>query len=152
MYTSMPGCIRVCQDVYGVCQDVYEYARMYTSMPISSTQKCIRVCQDVYEYARTYTSMPECIKQNHTICKDSPVELFFREFRIVRIDPSRLPSIVERVFIQPSFIWCQNIQKQLKNVKNWSKSGFGDIDFLYIPSLRLYNHDIWYDHKFNFVL
>ena len=39
----MPGRI-------GVCQDVYEYARMYRSMP-----GCIRVCQDVYEYARMYT-------------------------------------------------------------------------------------------------
>ena len=98
----MPGRI-------GVCQDVYEYARTYTSMPGR-----IRVCQDVYEYAKTYTSMPGCIRvcqnvsnkitKSHTICKDPPLEQFVREFLIVRIDPSRLPSIVERIFIQPSFI------------------------------------------------
>ena len=35
-----------------VCQDVYEYARMYTSMP-----GCIRVCQNVYEYARMYQTV-----------------------------------------------------------------------------------------------
>ena len=40
MYRSMPGRIRVCQNVYGICQDVYG------------------ICQDVYEYARMYTSMP----------------------------------------------------------------------------------------------
>ena len=68
----MPGCIRVCQDVYEyarmyqtVCQNVSnimpEYIKHYAGM-YTSTPGCIRVCQDVYEYARMYTSMPGCIK------------------------------------------------------------------------------------------
>ena len=83
----------------------------------------IRVCRDVYEYAETYTSMPKY----HTICKDSPLELIFREFRIVRIDPSRHSIIDAENLIQPSFIWCNKSQKQLENVTNIQQSGFGDI-------------------------
>ena len=70
--------------------------------------ECIR---DMPECIR---DMPECIRDvpeciNHyaridKICKDSALELFFRELWIVRIDPSRLPIIDAEHVIKPSFI------------------------------------------------
>ena len=83
--TSMPGCIRV-------CQDVYEYARMYTSMP-----ECIRVCQNVYEYARMY----------QTVCRYT---ILYIEYNILYIyiynsSPQNInpPSIYVLTFVKTPF-------------------------------------------------
>ena len=46
---------------------------------------------------------PEITKSQNK-CNDSPLELIFRELRIVRIDPSRHSIIDAEQIIQPSFI------------------------------------------------
>ena len=93
----MSKCIR---DMSKCISDMPECIRDMSKC-ISDMPECIR---DMPECIR---DMPECINHYAKIdkmCKDSPLEHFFREFRIVRIDPSRHPIIDAANVIKPSFI------------------------------------------------
>ena len=99
---------------------------MYTSMP-----GCIRVCQDVYEYARMYTSMPECIWNILFLNIIGITGASGLRGWIRLVEALWTPTIRTSI----SLLGGQIIQKQLKHIKHIPKSVFRDMEFPYKSTL-----------------